>query len=154
MASGTEVPDACRTTQLPACWRRFFTIENSSMPITSRSPITMSALPARIGATRAGMSSAEYWLSASVFTMTSAPSFRHASSPAWNAYARPLLFVSLTMWSTPSSLATSMVRSVDPSSMISHSTTSKPSTSRGRAPREMGSWSSSSRHGTWMISFM
>ena len=30
------------------------------------------------------------------------------------------------MWSTPSSLATSTVRSVEPSSMISHSTTSKP----------------------------
>ena len=63
-----------------------------------------------------------YWLSASVLTITSAPSFRQASSPAWNAAARPLLLVSRTMWSTPPSRATSTVRSVEPSSITSHST--------------------------------
>ena len=47
------------------------------------------------------MSPARYWLSASVLTITSAPSFSEASRPAWNAAARPLLFVSRTMWSTP-----------------------------------------------------
>ena len=47
------------------------------------------------------MSRPEYWLSASVLTMTSAPSFRQASRPAWKPAARPLLFVSRTMWSTP-----------------------------------------------------
>jgi hypothetical protein len=66
-------------------------------------PTTMSAWPRTIGAARAGMSAAEYWLSASVLTMTSAPSLRTASSPAWNADASPLLFVSLTMWSTRAS---------------------------------------------------
>ena len=58
--------------------------------------------------------------------MTSAPSFRQASRPAWKPAARPLLFVSRTMWSTPCARATSTVRSVEPSSMISHSTVSKP----------------------------
>ncbi len=85
MASGTVVPDACRTTQLPSFCRRFFTKEKCSMAITLRSPITMSASPATMGATSFGMSSAEYWLSASVFTITSAPSLRQASKPAWKA---------------------------------------------------------------------
>ena len=43
----------------------------------------MSALPARIGATSLGMSRASYWLSASVLTITSAPSLSAASRPAW-----------------------------------------------------------------------
>ena len=85
------------------------------------------------------MSAPSYWLSASVLTMTSAPSFRQASRPAWNPAASPLLFVSRTMWSTPLPRATSMVRSVEPSSMTSHSTTSKPSTSRGRSASTSGS---------------
>ena len=68
------------------------------------------------------MSWPEYWLSASVLTMTSAPSLSAASRPAWKPAARPLLFVRRTMWSTPFARATSMVRSVEPSSMISHST--------------------------------
>ena len=51
--------------------------------------------PRRSGATSFGMSGRMYWLSASVLTITSAPSFRHASSPAWKPAARPLLFVSL-----------------------------------------------------------
>ena len=50
--------------------------------------------------------------------------------------------------------ATSMVRSVEPSSMISHSTMSNPGTWRGNAPSVAGSWSSSLRHGIWMMSFM
>ncbi len=68
------------------------------------------------------MSRPSYWLSASVLTITSAPSFSAASRPAWKPFARPLLFVSRTMWSTPFARATSMVRSVEPSSMTSHST--------------------------------
>ena len=79
------------------------------------------------------MSDPSYWLSASVLTITSAPSFRPASSPAWKAAARPLLFVSRTMWSTPCSRATSIVRSVEPSSMISHSTVSNPAICAGEA---------------------
>ena len=55
------------------------------------------------------MSPPKYWLSASVLTMTSAPSFRHASRPAWKPAARPLLFVRRTMWSTPCSRATATV---------------------------------------------
>ena len=47
------------------------------------------------------MSAALYWLSASVLTITSAPSFSDASSPAWKPCASPLLFVSRTTWSTP-----------------------------------------------------
>ena len=44
--------------------------------------------------------------------------------------------------------------SVEPSSMTSHSTSSKPSTSRGRSGSVTGSDSSSLRQGIWMISFM
>ena len=87
----------------------------------------------------AGCRAASYWLSASVLTITSAPSLRHASRPAWKPAARPLLFVSRTMWSTPWARATSMVRSVEPSSMTSHSTSSKPATSRGRSASVTGS---------------
>ena len=99
-----------------------FSGEKCSILWTSRLPTTMSALPATIGATSLGMSSPSYWLSPSVLTITSAPSFRHASRPAWKPAARPLLFVSRTMWSTPPARATSIVLSVEPSSMISHST--------------------------------
>ena len=114
----------------------------------------MSALPARIGATSVATSRPSYWLSASVLTITSAPSFRQASRPAWKPFARPLLFVSRTMWSTPFARATSIVRSVEPSSMISHSTASKPGTSRGRSCSVTGSDSSSFKQGIWMISFI
>jgi hypothetical protein len=114
----------------------------------------MSARPAMIGSTSFGMSCPEYWLSASVLTTTSAPSFKDASRPAWKAAARPLLFVSLTMWCTPLARATSMVRSVEPSSMTRTSTTSKPGTSRGRSASVAGSVSSSLRQGIWMMSFM
>ena len=58
------------------------------------------------------------------------------------------------MWSTPCARATSIVRSVEPSSMISHSTASKPGTSRGRSASVAGSVSSSLRQGIWMMSFM
>src|SRR6478672_5798822 len=100
------------------------------------------------------MSEPMYWLSESVLTMTSAPSFRHASRPAWNPAARPLLFVSRTMWSTPFSRATSIVRSLEPSSITSHSTVSKPATSRGRSASVPGRCSSSLKQGIWMMSFM
>src|SRR3954453_5643937 len=121
---------------------------------TSRSPTTMSASPARIGWTSRTTSGPWYWLSASVLTITSAPSLSAASRPAWNAEARPLLLVSRTMWSTPCARATSMVRSVEPSSITSHSTASKPGTSRGRSARVDGSVCSSSLQGIWMISFI
>ena len=64
---------------------------------TCRSPITMSASPRRIGATSLGMSPPSYWLSASVLTITSAPSLSPASSPAWKPAASPLWLVSRTM---------------------------------------------------------
>src|SRR5919204_5320997 len=114
----------------------------------------MSAVPLTIGATSLGMSWPEYWLSASVLTMTSAPSLSAASRPAWKPAARPLLLVRRTMWSTPCSRATSTVRSVEPSSMTSHSTVSKPGTVRGRSASVAGSVASSLRQGIWMMSFM
>ena len=70
--------------------------EKCAIVFTWRSPTTMSASPRRIGATSLGMSAPSYWLSASVLTITSAPSFSPASSPAWNAAARPLLLVRRT----------------------------------------------------------
>src|SRR3954462_13807437 len=154
VVSGTSVSDAWRTTHEPAFCRRFFSGEKCSIVSVSRSPTTRSARPSTIGATSLGMSEPMYWLSASVLTMTSAPSFRQASRPAWKPAARPLLFVSLTMWSTPCSRATSIVRSVEPSSMMSHSTTSTPGTSRGRSASVAGRVVSSLRQGIWMMSFM
>src|SRR5919107_1870960 len=154
VVSGTVVSDAWRTTHERAFCSRFLSGEKCWILSVSRSPTTRSARPSTIGATSLGMSAAEYWLSASVLTITSAPSFRHASSPAWKPAARPLLFVSRTMWSTPCSRATSIVRSVEPSSMMSHSTTSTPGTSRGRSASVAGSVLSSLRQGIWMMSFI
>jgi hypothetical protein len=45
-------------------------------------------------------------------------------------------------------------RSLDPSSTMSRSTASKPSTARGSAARVAGKNSSSLKHGIWMISFI
>ncbi len=55
-ASGTAVPDAPRTTALPRRCSRLLTGEKCSSLATSRSPITMSARPARIGSTSFSMS--------------------------------------------------------------------------------------------------
>src|SRR3954471_1863066 len=154
VVSGTSVSEAWRTTHEPAFCRRFFSGEKCSILSVSRSPTTRSARPSTMGSTSLGMSEPMYWLSASVLTITSAPSFRHASRPAWKPAARPLLFVSLTMWSTPCSRATSTVRSVEPSSMMSHSTTSTPGMSRGRSASVAGSVASSLRQGIWMMSFI
>ena len=112
-----SVPESRRTTQLPSRCSPFLEPEKWSIWPTWRSPTTMSASPARIGATSLATSAPRYWLSASVLTTTSAPSFRQASRPAWKPAARPLLLVSRTMCSTPFSRATSTVRSVEPSSI-------------------------------------
>src|SRR5271166_3799237 len=74
--------------------------------------------------------------------------------PAWKPAARPLLFVSRTRWSTPWARATATVSSVEPSSITSHSTMSKPATSRGRSASVCGSCSASLKQGIWMMSFM
>ena len=58
------------------------------------------------------------------------------------------------MWSTPFSRATSTVRSVEPSSITSHSTASIPSISRGRSASVAGRVSSSLKQGIWMMTFM
>src|ERR671937_521799 len=47
-----------------------------------------------------------------------------------------------------------MVRSVEPSSITSHSTVSMPGSSRGRSASVCGSVASSLKHGIWMMSFM
>src|SRR5712691_1505691 len=114
----------------------------------------MSAFPARMGATRRGISWPGYWWSASVLTMTSAPRRREASRPAMKPAARPFLRVKRTMWSAPFARATSEVRSVEPSSTTSTSTTSIPGMERGTALRVSGSVTSSLRQGIWTINFM
>ena len=48
------VCDAWRTTQEPSRWSGFFAGEKCSIVLTWRSPTTMSALPATIGATSVG----------------------------------------------------------------------------------------------------
>src|SRR3954453_13567014 len=102
VVSGTLVSEARLTTALPRCWSRFFSGEKCSIDSTTLSPTTMSASPRMIGSTSLGMSPPKYWLSASVLTMTSAPSLRLASSPAGNAAASPLWFVRRAMWTAPS----------------------------------------------------
>src|SRR2546427_8824512 len=114
----------------------------------------MSACPARMGATRRGISWPGYWWSASVLTMTSAPRRRLASRPAMKPAARPLRRVKRTMWSAPFARATSAVRSVEPSSITSTSTTSMPGMERGTALSVSGSVASSLRQGIWTINFM
>src|SRR5829696_6113037 len=84
----------------------------------------------------------------------SAPSLRLASSPAWKAAARPLLLVRRTTCSTPCVRATSTVRSVEPSSTTSSSTSSTPSIWRGMSTIVAGSVVASSRQGIWTISFI
>lgn len=59
-ASATSVPLATFTTQLPKRWRRRFRGEKWAISAMGRSPTTMSALPSRIGRTRAGMEAALY----------------------------------------------------------------------------------------------
>jgi hypothetical protein len=80
--SRTSVPLARRTTREPQRCRTLERSEKWAMVSVWRSPTTMSARPARIGATRRAMSAPRYWLSASVLTMMSAPRRRHASRPA------------------------------------------------------------------------
>ena len=62
--------------------------------------------------------------------------------------------VSRTTWSTPCARATSTVRSVEPSSITSHSTSSNPSTRARQVGSVTGSVCSSLRQGIWMISFI
>jgi acyl-coenzyme A synthetase/AMP-(fatty) acid ligase len=76
------------------------------------------------------------------------------SMPVMNAVASPRFTGCRTTWSTPSSRARAAVSSVDPSSTISHSTQSKPSTSRGIVASAAPRVAASLRHGIWMISFM
>jgi hypothetical protein len=154
VASGTFVPDTFRTTHEPrVCSRRLGQEKCSTWP-TSRSPITMSASPARIGAMRRGISLPAYWASASVLTMTSAPRRTQASRPAMKPAASPLRRVKRTMWSAPCARATRDVASVEPSSMISTSTASTPAMVRGMALSVSGSVASSLRQGIWTISFI
>src|SRR5690606_22591209 len=129
----------------------FLVREKWGVSMIGRAPITRSASPARIGAVSLGMSSARYWLSASVLTMTSAPARNAASIPAANARARPWLCPRRTMWSTPAAWATATVSSVLPSSMIIHSTRAKPGTTRGRLASVMPSVAASLKQGIWMI---
>jgi hypothetical protein len=90
VVSGTLVPATFDTIHEPKVCRRRLVHEKWATALTPRSPTTMSASPARIGATSRGMSPAGYWLSASVLTMTSAPRRSDASRPAMKAAARPL----------------------------------------------------------------
>src|ERR1035437_5954207 len=98
VASGTSVPETRRTTHEPKRCARRLPGEKSAFVATPRSPTTISASPARRGATRASMSAAAYWRSASVETMTSAPRRSAASSPARQANARPRGMGSRTAW--------------------------------------------------------
>ena len=111
--------------------------------------MTMSARPSRIGCTRSAIRSCGYWLSPSVLTTMSAPSSSARCTPSWKDRPRPRLRACRTKWVTPWARATSTVRSVEPSSMISTRISSIPGISRGIVERTRGSVSSSLRQGTW-----
>ena len=70
-----------RTTHEPSFCSVFFSGEKCSISVIGRAPTTICASPRRIGSTSFGMSSALYWLSASVLTMTSAPARRRHRAP-------------------------------------------------------------------------
>ncbi len=153
VASVTMVLDTVRTMREPHRCIHLFRGEKWAILSVCRSPITTSASPRKMGSTRRAMSSPLYWLSASVFTMTSAPRRSDASTPAMKAAERPRLRGNLTMWCTPSSAARALVPSVLPSSMTSTSIASTPSMRRGRSARVAPRCSRSLRHGIWMITF-
>src|SRR5258708_35367353 len=89
VASPTRMPDASPTVHVPRRCNIRLRGDMCGDFNTSRSPITTSALPRRIGATRRAMSAPAYWLSASVLTMMFAPSCSAASTPATNAADSP-----------------------------------------------------------------
>src|SRR5258707_71116 len=74
VASKTSVPLMARTTLLPTICKTRFVSEKCPTLRNGRAPMTMSARPSRMGPTRSRTWQALYWLSASVLTMTSAPS--------------------------------------------------------------------------------
>src|SRR5579885_1957649 len=152
-ASGTLVFESWRTTQLPTRWRSRLTGPKCASCAGARSPITMSASPERIGATSRGTSAPGYWLSASVLTITSAPSLRAASRPAEKAVASPRLVGKRRSQSAPAARATSAVRSREPSSITRISTVSMPGTLRGRSAIVAARVASSLKQGIWMMSF-
>ena len=85
------------------------------------------------------MSRPSYWLSASVLTITSAPSFSAGVEPGLEA-GREALVVRQAHDVVDAVRARDLDRaSVEPSSITSHSTVSKPSTSRGRSASVSGS---------------
>ncbi len=146
-ASGISVPLTTRTTQLPRRCRSFLTTEKCAMSLVGLAPITISACRSNIGFTSFSISLPKYWLSASVFTITSAPKERLTSSPVMKAFASPLLCRCLSTWSTPHFFAISTVLSVLPSSIISHSTVSKPGTDLGSSESVTGKLDSSLKQG-------
>ena len=79
VTSGIVVPEALRTTQLPNFCNIFLIKEKCSTSSIIRAPITISALPCRIGSISRGMFEPLYWLSPSVFTIISSPRLRQAS---------------------------------------------------------------------------
>ena len=95
------------------------------------------------------MRSCGYWLSPSVLTTMSAPSSSARWTPSWKERPSPRLRACRTKWTTPCSRATSTVRSVDPSSMMSTTISSMPGISRGIVDSTAGRVSSSLRQGTW-----
>jgi hypothetical protein len=112
--------------------------ENHFSPATPRSPTASAAFPERIGSISAGISSAEYWLSASVLTTMSAPRRSDSSSPAANAAASPRCAGRETTQSAPEALAAFAVASLLPSSTTSTSTELTPRKRRGSARSAAG----------------
>ena len=149
-----SVCDACAHDPEPSRCSAFFAGEKWSIVITWRSPTTMSASPATIGFTSVATSRPSNWLSASVLTITSAPSFRDASRPAWKAVCEALVVrqpddvVDAVL---ARDLDRAVGRAVVDDEQLDHVEAGDP---RGRSCSVTGSESSSSKQGIWMMSFM
>ena len=85
--------------------------------------------------------------------MMSAPALRHASMPAWNAAASPLLRRSRTRWSTPQRARHVRGPVARPVVDDQHLDRVDAGNRRGRSASVAGSVAASFRHGIWMISF-
>ena len=125
---------------LPSSCSAFLVREKCGVSMIGRAPITMSASPARIGAVSLGMSSAQYWLSASVLTMTSAPARSAASMPGGERPREALVAAEADDVVDARRLGHATVSSVLPSSMTIHSTCAKPGTARGRLASVSRAW--------------
>ena len=149
------MPDACRTTHEPTFCSRFFVPEKCSIDITSRSPMTMSAVPSRIGCDeRREVGGRVLVVGVGVHDDVGAELERGVEARLERRRRDPCCWSASRCGATPWARATSTVRSVEPSSMTRSSTVIEAVDVAGQVGergREAGP--PRSRQGIWMTSF-